>query len=289
MTTINSNSKFKIRERLDKGVNVLLALSIFIAFATLIALIFDILSDGWEWFDWQFINSFPSRKPEIAGIKAAFFGTIWVMSITALLSIPIGVCTALYLEMFAEDTRFNRFIKLNISNLAGVPSIIYGIIGMAIFVEFFQMGRVILAGSLTMTLLILPIIIIASQESIKQVPSYYMDAALALGSTKWQAVIKVILPQAIPGIVSGFILAMSRAIGESAPMIAISALVYLTFLPSSPLDRFTVMPIQIYNWISQPQDDFRGLAAAGIILLLIMLLSLNSFAIFLRDYFQRRN
>ncbi len=192
MTTINSNSKFKIRERLDKGVNVLLALSIFIAFATLIALIFDILSDGWEWFDWQFINSFPSRKPEIAGIKAAFFGTIWVMSITALLSIPIGVCTALYLEMFAEDTRFNRFIKLNISNLAGVPSIIYGIIGMAIFVEFFQMGRVILAGSLTMTLLILPIIIIASQEAIKQVPSYYMDAALALGSTKWQAVIKVI-------------------------------------------------------------------------------------------------
>jgi phosphate transport system permease protein len=289
MTTINSGSKFKIRERVDKGVNVLLALSIFIAFATLIALIFDILSDGWEWFDWQFINSFPSRKPEIAGIKAAFFGTIWVMSITALLSIPIGVCTALYLEMFAEDTRFNRFIKLNISNLAGVPSIIYGIIGMAIFVEFFQMGRVILAGSLTMTLLILPIIIIASQEAIKQVPSYYMDAALALGSTKWQAVIKVILPQAIPGIVSGFILAMSRAIGESAPMIAISALVYLTFLPSSPLDRFTVMPIQIYNWISQPQDDFRGLAAAGIILLLIMLLSLNSFAIFLRDYFQRRS
>ena len=289
MTTINSGSKFKIRERVDKGVNVLLALSIFIAFATLIALIFDILSDGWEWFDWQFINSFPSRKPEIAGIKAAFFGTIWVMSITALLSIPIGVCTALYLEMFAEDTRFNRFIKLNISNLAGVPSIIYGIIGMAIFVEFFQMGRVILAGSLTITLLILPIIIIASQEAIKQVPSYYLDAALALGSTKWQAVIKVILPQAIPGIVSGFILAMSRAIGESAPMIAISALVYLTFLPSSPLDRFTVMPIQIYNWVSQPQDDFRGLAAAGIILLLIMLLSLNSFAIFLRDYFQRRS
>ena len=289
MTTINPDNKFKVRERLDKGVNFLLAISIFIAFATLLALIFDILSDGWKWFDWQFINSYPSRKPEISGIKAAFFGTLWVMSITAILSIPIGVCTALYLEMFAEETRFNRFIKLNISNLAGVPSIIYGIIGMAIFVEFFQMGRVILAGSLTMTLLILPIIIIASQESIKQVPSYYLDAALALGSTKWQAVIMVILPQAIPGIVSGFILAMSRAIGESAPMIAISALVYLTFLPSGPLDRFTVMPIQIYNWISQPQDDFRGLAAAGIILLLIMLLSLNSFAIFLRDYFQRRN
>ncbi len=282
-------SNFKLREKIDNLVNYLLFFSVFIAFLTLTALVIDILNDGLAWFDFQFFNSFPSRKPEIAGIKAAFFGTIWVMSITALLSIPIGVATALYLEMFADDSKFNRFIKVNISNLAGVPSIIYGIIGMAVFVEFFQMGRVILAGAFTMTLLILPIIIIASQEAIKQVPSYYMDAALALGATKWQAVVKIILPQSIPGIVSGFILAMSRAIGESAPMIAISALVYITFLPEGPLDRFTVMPIQIYNWISQPQDGFRGLAAAGIILLLIMLLSLNSFAIFLRDYFQKRN
>ena len=287
MSTENTN--FKKRDRIDYMVNYLLFFSVIIAFLTLISLIFDIFNDGWDWFDWQFFNSFPSRKPEIAGIKAAFYGTVWVMSITALLSIPIGISTALYLEMFADDSRFNRFIKINISNLAGVPSIIYGIIGMAVFVEFFQMGRVILAGALTMTLLILPIIIIASQEAIKQVPGYYMDAALALGATKWQAVVKVILPQSIPGIVSGFILAMSRAIGESAPMIAISALVYITFLPEGPLDRFTVMPIQIYNWISQPQDGFRGLAAAGIILLLIMLLSLNSLAIFLRDYFQRRN
>ncbi len=287
MSTENTN--FKKRDRVDYIVKYLLFFSVIIAFLTLISLIFDIFNDGWDWFDWQFFNSFPSRKPEIAGIKAAFYGTVWVMSITALLSIPIGISTALYLEMFADDSRFNRFIKINISNLAGVPSIIYGIIGMAVFVEFFQMGRVILAGALTMTLLILPIIIIASQEAIKQVPGYYMDAALALGATKWQAVVKVILPQSIPGIVSGFILAMSRAIGESAPMIAISALVYITFLPEGPLDRFTVMPIQIYNWISQPQDGFRGLAAAGIILLLIMLLSLNSLAIFLRDYFQRRN
>ena len=287
MSTENTN--FKNRDRVDYIVNYLLFFSVVIAFLTLISLIFDIFNDGWDWFDWQFFNSFPSRKPEIAGIKAAFYGTVWVMSITALLSIPIGISTALYLEMFADDSRFNKFIKVNISNLAGVPSIIYGIIGMAVFVEFFQMGRVILAGALTMTLLILPIIIIASQEAIKQVPGYFMDAALALGATKWQAVVKVILPQSIPGIVSGFILAMSRAIGESAPMIAISALVYITFLPEGPLDRFTVMPIQIYNWISQPQDGFRGLAAAGIILLLIMLLSLNSLAIFLRDYFQRRN
>ena len=284
-----NSSNFKLRERADRFINYLLFLSVTIAFLTLAALVIDILNDGLDWFDFQFFNSFPSRKPEIAGIKAAFYGTIWVMSITALLSIPIGVATALYLEMFADDSKFNRFIKVNISNLAGVPSIIYGIIGMAVFVEFFQMGRVILAGSLTMTLLILPIIIIASQEAIKQVPNYYMDAALALGATKWQAVVKIILPQSIPGIVSGCILAMSRAIGESAPMIAISALVYITFLPEGHLDRFTVMPIQIYNWISQPQDGFRGLAAAGIILLLIMLLSLNSFAIFLRDYFQKRN
>ena len=287
MNTKKTN--FKSRERVDKFINYLLFFSVLIAFITLLSLVLDILSDGIKWFDLQFFNSYPSRKPELAGIKAAFYGTVWVMSITALLSIPIGVSTALYLEMFADDSKFNRFIKVNISNLAGVPSIIYGIIGMAIFVEFFQMGRVILAGSLTMTLLILPIIIIASQEAIKQVPSYYMDAALALGATKWQAVVKVVLPQSIPGIVSGFILAMSRAIGESAPMIAISALVYITFTPSGPLDRFTVMPIQIYNWISQPQDGFRGLAAAGIILLLIMLLSLNSIAIFLRDYFQKRS
>ena len=228
MSTENIN--FKKRSRIDYAVNYLLFFSVIIAFLTLISLIFDIFNDGWEWFDWQFFNSFPSRKPEIAGIKAAFYGTVWVMSITALLSIPIGISTALYLEMFADDSRFNRFIKINISNLAGVPSIIYGIIGMAVFVEFFQMGRVILAGALTMTLLILPIIIIASQEAIKQVPGYYMDAALALGATKWQAVVKVILPQSIPGIVSGFILAMSRAIGESAPMIAISALVYLSLI-----------------------------------------------------------
>ena len=286
---INKNiSQFKKRERIDTFVNILLALSVFIAFLTLASLIFDVLTDGLKWFDWQFFNSYPSRKPEIAGIKAAFYGTLWVMGITAALSIPIGISTALYLEQFAENSRFNRFIKLNISNLAGVPSIIYGIIGMAIFVELLQMGRVILAGSLTMTLLILPIIIISSQEAIKQVPSYYMDAALALGATKWQVVTKIILPQSIPGIVSGFILSMSRAIGESAPMIAISALVYITFLPEGPLDRFTVMPIQIYSWISQPKDEFRGLAAAGIILLLIMLLSLNSVAILLRDYFQKR-
>ncbi len=281
-------SQFKKRERIDTVVNILLAFSVFIAILTLAALIFDVLTDGLKWFDWQFFNSYPSRKPEIAGIKAAFYGTLWVMGITAALAIPIGISTALYLEEFAEDSRFNRFIKLNISNLAGVPSIIYGIIGMAIFVELLQLGRVILAGSLTMTLLILPIIIISSQEAIKQVPGYYMDAALALGATKWQVVMKIILPQSIPGIVSGFILSMSRAIGESAPMIAISALVYLTFLPKGPLDRFTVMPIQIYNWISQPKDEFRGLAAAGIILLLIMLLSLNSLAIILRDYFQKR-
>ena len=173
MNTENTN--FKKRDKVDSIVNYLLFFSVIIAFLTLISLISDIFNDGWDWFDWQFFNSFPSRKPEIAGIKAAFYGTVWVMSITALLSIPIGISTALYLEMFADDSRFNRFIKVNISNLAGVPSIIYGIIGMAVFVEFFQMGRVILAGALTMTLLILPIIIIASQEAIKQVPGYYLS------------------------------------------------------------------------------------------------------------------
>ena len=244
--------------------------------------------DAWGWIDWQFVTSYPSRKPELSGIKSALLGSLWVIGFTSLISIPIGIGTAIYLEEFAEDNRFNRFIKLNIANLAGVPSIIYGILGLALFVELMKMGRVILAGSLTMSLLILPIIIITSQEAIKTVPKDLVNASLALGSTKWQSVIKVILPISVPGMVSGIILAISRAIGESAPMIAISALVYLTFIPKGPMDRFTVLPIQIYNWISQPQDDFRSIAAAGIVVLMIVLLSMNSIAIWIRIKFQKR-
>lgn len=277
-----------MRRHLDKIILAGLITAITIVLGVLLTLLIRISIDAWGWVDWQFINSYPSRKPELSGIKAALLGSLWVIGFTALISIPIGVGSAIYLEEFAEDNRFNRFIKLNIANLAGVPSIIYGILGLAIFVELMKMGRVILAGSLTMSLLILPIIIITSQESIKTVPKDLVNASLALGATKWQTVIKVILPISLAGIISGIILAISRAIGESAPMIAISALVYLTFIPEGPMDRFTVLPIQIYNWISQPQDDFRSIAAAGIVVLLIVLLSMNSIAIWIRLKFQKR-
>ena len=277
-----------MRRHLDKIILAGLITAITIVLGVLLTLLIRISIDAWGWVDWQFINSYPSRKPELSGIKAALLGSLWVIGFTALISIPIGVGSAIYLEEFAEDNRFNRFIKLNIANLAGVPSIIYGILGLAIFVELMKMGRVILAVSLTMSLLILPIIIITSQESIKTVPKDLVNASLALGATKWQTVIKVILPISLAGIISGIILAISRAIGESAPMIAISALVYLTFIPEGPMDRFTVLPIQIYNWISQPQDDFRSIAAAGIVVLLIVLLSMNSIAIWIRLKFQRR-
>jgi phosphate transport system permease protein len=277
-----------MRKHVDKIILVGLITAVTIVLGVLTTLLIKIIMDAWGWLDWQFITSYPSRKPELSGIKAALLGSLWVIGFTALISIPIGIGTAIYLEEFAEDNRFNRFIKLNIANLAGVPSIIYGILGLALFVELMKMGRVILAGSLTMSLLILPIIIITSQEAIKTVPKDLVNASLALGSTKWQSVIKVILPISVPGMVSGIILSTSRAIGESAPMIAISALVYLTFVPNGPMDRFTVLPIQIYNWISQPQDDFRSIAAAGILVLMIVLLSMNSIAIWIRIKFQKR-
>ena len=277
-----------MKKHIDKIILAGLITAITIVLLVLATLLIRIIMDAWGWIDWQFVTSYPSRKPELSGIKSALLGSLWVIGFTSLISIPIGIGTAIYLEEFAEDNKFNRFIKLNIANLAGVPSIIYGILGLALFVELMKMGRVILAGSLTMSLLILPIIIITSQEAIKTVPKDLVNASLALGSTKWQSVIKVILPISVPGMVSGIILAISRAIGESAPMIAISALVYLTFIPKGPMDRFTVLPIQIYNWISQPQDDFRSIAAAGIVVLMIVLLSMNSIAIWIRLKFQKR-
>ncbi len=196
---------------------------------------------------------------------------------------------AIYLEEFAPKNWFTRFIEINISNLAGVPSIVYGLLGIALFVSWMSLGRSLLAGSMTLALLVLPIVILASREAIRAVPDTYRQAAYALGATPWQVVRGVVLPSSMPGILTGVILAMSRAIGEAAPVIAISALVYLTFVPSSPLDRFTVLPIQIFNWTTRFTDDFRSLAAAGIIVLLIILLSMNAVAIYVRNRFQTKS
>ncbi|MBI4284416.1 MAG: phosphate ABC transporter permease PstA, partial [Chloroflexi bacterium] len=195
---------------------------------------------------------------------------------------------AIYLEEYARDSRLRRLIQTNINNLAGVPSIVYGLLGLSLFVQALALGRSVLAGALTLTLMSLPVIIIAAQEAIRSVPEAHRLGAYALGATRWQMVRHIVLPAAFPGMLTGTILAMSRAIGEAAPIIAISALVYLTFIPNSPMDRFTVLPIQIFNWISRPQADFQHLAAAGIIVLLVVLLSMNAVAIFLRNRYQKR-
>ena len=273
------------RDRLFLGVFVL---AILMGIAGLLTLLVDTLVDGIPWLNWHFITSYASRKPEQAGILAPLAGTAWIMVMTGLFTIPVGVGTAVFLEEFAGRRWYARLIQLNISNLAGVPSIIYGLLGLSLFVFSLNMGRSVVAGALTLTLLVLPIVIIASQESIRAVPGSYRDAALAMGATRWQVVKTIVLPEAVPGIMSGVILALSRAIGESAPILMISALVFLTFVPTDPGSRFTVLPLQIFTWVAQPQAGFRGIAAAGIIVLLIMLLAMNALAIWIRVKYQRR-
>ncbi len=284
---------FKKRLAFRKAVSnvffVLFLASVFVGLAGLVVLLLQVLIEGLPWLDWQFITSFSSRRPEEAGIKAALFGTIWVMVVTAAFAIPVGVGAAIYLEEYAPRNWFTQAIEVNISNLAGVPSIVYGLLGLALFVQWLALGRSVLAGALTLSLLVLPVVILTSREAIRAVPDTYRQAAYALGATRWQVIRGVVLPAALPGILTGTILAMSRAIGEAAPIIAISALVYLTFVPTDPLDRFTVLPIQIFNWVSRPQEAFRGLAAAGIIVLLVLLLSMNALAIYLRNRYQTKS
>jgi phosphate transport system permease protein len=253
----------------------------------LAVLLWTILEKGLSWVSWDFITGFPSRKPEIAGISPALYGTVWVISLTALFAFPVGVGAAIYLEEYAPRSRWTRLLQLNISNLAGVPSVVYGLLGLGIFVELLSLGRVIVAGALTMALLVLPIIIISSQEAIRAVPPSLREAAFALGATKWQVARQHVLPAAAPGILTGTILAISRAIGETAPLLVVGASGFLLFRPSGPMDSYTTLPIQIYDWTSRPQDEFRGLAAAGIIVLLAVLLVMNALAIFLRQRFSR--
>ena len=263
--------------------------ALMIAIIGLAILLFQIISQGTEMLSWTFVSSYPSRFPEKAGILSALVGSIWLMGLTGIFAVPLGIGTAVYLEEYAPKNKFTQFLEINISNLAGVPSIVYGLLGLAVFVGALNMGRTLIAGALTMALLVMPIVILASREAIKQVPYSHREAAYALGATRWEVVRSVVHPSAIPGIMTGAILSMSRAVGEAAPVLAVSALVYLTFVPTDPFDRFTVMPIQIYNWVSRPQDGFRELAASGIILLLVLLLSMNSIAIYIRSKYQNKS
>ncbi len=261
-----------------------------IAIAILIWLLLTILMDGLGALDWQFITSFTSRKPERAGIIAALAGTLWVMVVVAVVSFPVGVGAGIYLEEFSEDNWFTRLVEINISNLAGVPSIIYGLLGLAAFVRLMQPitgGRSILSGGLTLALLILPIIIVSTREALRAVPDSIRWAGYALGANRWQVVWTHILPMAMPGILTGLILALSRAVGETAPLIAIGAVAFVRTVPESLQSTFTVLPIQIYNWVGRPQQGFHDIAASGIIVLMIVLLAMNATAIYLRNRFQK--
>ena len=252
------------------------------------ALLFDIFTDGARQVDWHFLSNYPSRIADNAGLRSALLGSLWMMAFTAIIAFPLGVGAAIYLEEYAPDNWLTRFIQLNIANLAGVPSIVYGLLGLGLFVRWLALGRVVLAGSMTMALLILPLIIVASREAIRAVPDSLRDGSYALGATRWQMVRQTVLPSASGGILTGTILALARAIGETAPLITIGALTYVAFDPNGPLDIFTVLPIQIFNWVSLPQKEFHSLAAGGIVVLLVVLLTANSFAVYLRFRMQRR-
>ncbi|MAR69812.1 MAG: phosphate ABC transporter, permease protein PstA [Nitrospina sp.] len=252
-------------------------------------LLFHVTQEGIQWLDLQFLSDFPSRFPAKAGIHSALIGTLWLISLTALFSVPIGIGAGLYLEEFTKKNRIRQFVDLNISNLAGVPSIVYGMLGLVIFVRWFELNQSVLAGSLTMSLLILPVIIISTREALRAVPNTIRQAAFALGATRWQTIYAHVLPAAFPGILTGIILALSRAIGETAPLIMIGALTYVAFVPDGPMDDFTALPIQIFNWASRPQQQFHELAAAGILVLLFVLLLMNSIAVFIRHRLEKKN
>jgi phosphate transport system permease protein len=262
--------------------------AIVFALGTLLLLLVDVLIGGLPRLTLQFLTSFPSRKPEIAGFAAAIAGSTYLIILTALFSVPLGVGAAIYLEEYAPNTWWARLIEINIANLAGVPSIIYGILGLGLFVRALELDRSLLSGALTMTLLILPVIIIASREAIRAIPSSIRQASYALGATRWYTIRNSVLPLALPGILTGVILAVSRAMGEAAPLIMIGALTYVAFLPDGLFSPFTAMPIQIFNWTSRPQKGFLVDAAAGIIILLILLFLMNAVAVWLRYRYQRK-
>ncbi|WP_019413688.1 phosphate ABC transporter permease PstA [Paenisporosarcina sp. TG20] len=259
-----------------------------LALLTLAVLLIRIVTQGASSLDWNFMTSFASRRAEDAGIKSAFVGTIWLMVVTAPIAFTLGVGTAIYLEEYAKKGKFTSLIQMNIANLAGVPSIVFGLLGLTIFVRELGLGRSVLAGGLTMSLLILPIIVVASQEAIRAVPGHLREGSFAMGATKWQTIIRIVIPSALPGILTGNILALSRAVGETAPLIMIGALTYIAFLPENLMSQFTVMPIQIFNWTGRPQEAFQAVAAAGIIVLMIMLIIMNSIAVYIRNKFTKR-
>ena len=262
-------------------------LAVVIPLGILALLVGDVVVRGVGRLSWEFIISFPSRHPAEAGILPAIVGSLAVVGLTALIAVPVGIAAAVYLEEYAEGGTVANLIEVNIANLAGVPSVIYGLLGLEVFVRLAAMGQSVIAGALTLALLVLPIVIMSAREAIRTVPDELREASLGLGATRWQTIRGVVLPMALPGMLTGAILAISRAIGETAPLLVVGALTYVTFLPQGIDSPFTVLPIQIFNWTSRPQEGFVVAAAAGIIVLLSIMLLLNAIAIYWRDRFER--
>lgn len=273
---------------LERGFRWLCASAVLLPIVLLAVLLIDVAADGIGRLDWGFLTGFPSRKPDEAGIWPALVGSVYLVSLTAMIALPIGVGAAIYLEEYGDRRFLGSLIEVNIANLAGVPSVIYGLLGLELFARTLGMGRSLIAGALTMALLVLPIVIMASREALRSVPQSLREAGLALGATRWQVIRQVVLPMALPGILTGAILSVARAIGEAAPLLVLGALAFVSFVPDGLDAPFTVLPIQIFNWVSRPDQAFAGNAAAGIVVLLLVLLLLNSLAIVSRDRATRR-
>lgn len=278
----------KLNRRIDTAFKYVGISCTLFGIVMLLIFIGNILIDGLSRIDWDFLTNLPSRRAEKAGILTAWTGTAWILGLTAIIAIPMGVAAGIYLQEYGKKNRVANIIELNIANLAGVPSIIYGLLGLEIFVRVLNFGGSLLAGAFTLALLILPIIIVATREALKAVPNSLREASYGMGATKWQTIWYQILPAATGGILTGIILALSRAVGETAPLIVIGALAYVPFVPDSPMDEFTVLPIQIFNWVSRPQAEFLTNGAAAIIILLLITFVMNGIAVYLRNRWQKK-
>ena len=287
--TTSLRRKSSMREQItERAVVAFLVIATLIGLLALLALIATIVRSGAGEIDLPFIRNFASRIPERAGIWPPLIGTLWLMGLVTLLAFPVGVGAAIYLEEFAPRNRITALIETNIANLAAVPSIIYGLLGLAVFYRAFEMGRSLITGALTLTLLVLPVIIISSREALRAVPRSHRLGALALGATRLEAVYKTVLPSAVPGIMTGTILGLSRAIGETAPLLVAGAAAFVAFTPDNLLDAYSALPVQIFDWVRRPQPEFQALAAAAILVLLGVLLTMNAIAIVIRNRYDRK-
>jgi phosphate transport system permease protein len=288
MSDFESTSYHHRRAVLSRLFAVVCLVATLMCIFVLVVLLWGVFSRGLPWLSWGLLTNFPSRFPERSGILPALVGSVWLIGLTALFSVPLGIGAAVYLEEYAAASRWRSLVQLNISNLAGVPSIVYGILGLGLFVRALALEESLLAGSLTLTLVVLPIVILAAQESLRAVPNSIRHASYALGATRWQTVRHQVVPAALPGILTGVILAISRALGEAAPLVVVGAATFMTFVPTTPTDEFSALPMQIFYWAGHANREFHDVAAAAIIVLLTVLILMNATAVYLRYRYGRR-